>query len=172
MPDFPTSRPVLAGKSARHGKGITLEALPEGHVLQVMGATTSADLRALLDSAGLTGSALRPAGYRQWYAVGDTPLDAQALQAIVTALPPGTYLSDQSHGRVRIRLSGTRATELLSKGTAVDLHDSAFSVGHTATTLFGHISVHLSRTGETEFELTVLRSFAEALYSELEELAA
>ena len=38
-------------------------------------------------------------------------------------------------------------------------------------TLFGHISLQVARTGADEFELTVLRSFAESLYEELEALA-
>ncbi|MBB3562642.1 heterotetrameric sarcosine oxidase gamma subunit [Rhizobium sp. BK512] len=41
-----------------------------------------------------------------------------------------------------------------------------------AVALFGHVSVHLTRTQTTRFELTVLRSFAEDLYEMLEHAAA
>lgn len=172
MPDVPTTRPVLAGKAARDGARIAVEALPEGHLLQVMGTAEQQDLKDWLTTAGLEKSAIRPAGYRQWYVAGERPLAASVLREITATLPAGIYLSDQSHGRVRIRVSGDRAVELLAKGTAVDLHLATFPVGAAAITLFGHISVHLARTGETEFELTVLRSFAEALYEELHAFAA
>lgn len=171
MPDFPTSRPVLAGKPALRSAQITLEALPEGHLLQVIGTTTRDELAAALSAAGLSGSSLHSAGYRQWYVAGDQPLASTAIGAFAHALPARTHVSDQSHGRVRIRLSGPRAAQLLAKGTAVDLHPSAFAEGNAAITLFGHISIHLARTGAEDFELTVLRSFAEALYEELHDLA-
>lgn len=172
MPDVPTSKPVLAGKPVRTGAQIAVEALPEGHLLQVMGAAGQEDMKALIAAAGLQESALHSAGYSQWYVTGESQLTAAAVRDIAATLPTGIYLSDQSHGRVRIRVSGTRATELLAKGTAVDLYMAAFPVGQATITLFGHISVHLARTGDTEFELTVLRSFAEALHEELEASAA
>lgn len=168
MPDVLISRPALAGKAASDGTRSAVEALPEGHLLQIMGAADRPNLHAWLAVAGLEESALRPSGHRQWYVAGDRPLAAYALRDLAATLPVGVYLSDQSHGRVRIRVSGNGAAELLGKGTAVDLHPTAFPVGEATATLFGHISVHLARTGETEFELTVLRSFAETLYDELE----
>ena len=171
MPDTPKSRPVLAGK-ARNGARIAVEALPEGHLLQVMGAADRENLKTWLAAAGLGESEIRPAGYRQWYVTGERPLSPATLRNLVATLPTGIYLSDQSHGRVRIRVSGPQAVDLLAKGTAVDWHPTAFPVGHASTALFGHISVHMARTGETEFELTVLRSFAETLYEELDTLAA
>jgi len=172
MPDLPTSKPALAGKAPLQGVQFAVEALPEGHLLQLMGPTTLDELRALFDTFGLGGSVIRAAGFRQWYVMGEAPLEPAALRGIAGALPRGVFLSDQSHGRIRIRVSGPRAAQVLARGTAVDLHGSAFPAGAAAMTLFGHIPVHLSRTGEAEFELTVLRSFAEALFGELEPFAA
>lgn len=171
MPDQPQHRPVLAGRDIVQGPDIRLEPLPEGHLLHVMGAIDAEELASHLAAAGLTASTLRPAGYRQWFIAGDHVLPAPQIAALSSAILGKAYLSDQSHGRVRIGLSGARAAELLAKGTAVDLHPSAFPEGRSAVTLFGHISVQLTRTGADSFELTVLRSFAQALYDELQELA-
>jgi len=168
MPDFPTSKPALAGKSALKGAQIALEAMPEGYLLQIMGPTTPDALKGSLSAAGLSEGALRTAGYRQWFVAGDRPLPAATLGNLSRALPMGTFVSDQSHGRVRLRLSGSRAAERLTTGTAVDLHPAVFAQGQSAFTLFNHISVLLTRTGAEEFELVVLRSFAEALYEELQ----
>jgi len=172
MPDLPEKRSVLADKAISQGPGIRLEALPEGHLLQVMGATTTEGLEAHLSAAGIKDSAVRPAGYRQWFIAGNDMLSKALIQDFSNALAGSAFVSDQSHGRVRIGVSGPLAAQLLSKGTAVDLHPSAFPEGHAAVTLFGHISVQVARTGACDFELMVLRSFAQSLYEELEVLAA
>ncbi|KAA1183857.1 sarcosine oxidase subunit gamma [Rhizobium tropici] len=171
MPDLPIYRPALAGKTALGGDTIRLEALPEGHLLHVMGVTTTEEIEAHLLAAGLKESSVRPAGYRQWFIAGNDRVSDVHLRALTGALAGRAFISDQSHGRVRIRVSGLNATQVLNKGTAVDLHPSAFPEGSTAMTLFDHISMQLMRTGSDDFELTVLRSFAESLYEELEELA-
>lgn len=138
------------------GPGVTLRALPEGHVVL------------LLTAAGAPAPAvpgLRPAGPGQWLAVGDGPADHPALAAL-----PGVAVCDQSHGRVRVAVEGEMAAAMLAKGTAVDLE--AMPVGATAATLLGQIGVHLTRTGAAGFELMVLRSLAEALWHDLRGMAA
>ncbi len=172
MPDHPEHRPVLAGKAASQGPGIRLAPLPEGHLLHLMGAIDAEDLAGRLRVAGLGASTIRSAGYRQWFIAGDDVLPPSRIAALSSALQASAFVSDQSHGRVRIGLSGPQAAELLTRGTAVDLHPSAFPEGRSAVTLFGHISLQLTRTGADSFELTVPRSFAESLYEELEALAA
>ncbi|SCB44796.1 sarcosine oxidase subunit gamma family protein [Rhizobium multihospitium] len=171
MPDLPISKPVLAGRAVLQGETIRLEALAEGHLLHVMGVTTSEELAAHLAAAGVKQSSVRPAGYRQWFIAGNEQLVKSQRQALADALAGRAFICDQSHGRIRILVSGQDAPRILTKGTAVDLHPSSFPEGRSATTLFGHISVQLTRTGMNDFELTVLRSFAESLYEELEVLA-
>ncbi|GAJ93789.1 sarcosine oxidase subunit gamma [Agrobacterium sp. SHOUNA12C] len=170
MLDRPEHRPVLAGKAALQGPGIRLEPLPEGHLLHVMGAIDAEGLAGRFQATELEASTIRSTGYRQWFIAGDDPLPPSRLAALSSTLQGSAFVSDQSHGRVRIGLSGPQAAELLARGTAVDLHPSAFPEGRSAVTLFGHISLQLTRTGVDSFELTVLRSFAEALYEELEAL--
>ena len=169
MPDLPQHKPALAGSS---GQGdVRLDILPEGHLMQIMGVIDAAALGERLVKAGLAQSSVRPAGFQQWFVAGDDILPASTLADLTAALAGDAFLCDQSHGRIRIGVSGTRAADLLSKGTAVDLHPSVFAQGQSAMTLFGHISVQLTRTGADHFELTVLRSFAESLWEDLEALA-
>ena len=59
---------------------------------------------------------------------------------------------------------------MLAKGTAVDLE--ALAVGASAITLVGPLGVHLTRTAAATYEVMVLRSFAEALWDDLEVMAA
>lgn len=154
---------ALAHRQALHGAGgdgVTLKALPEGHVVLLL-------TRAAAQVPDV--SELRPAGPGQWFMVGDVPLTAKEFAALVSRLPD-VAVSDQSHGRVRIVVEGAMAPAMLAKGTAVDLE--ALAVGACATTLVGTLGVHLTRTAATTYELMVLRSFAEALWDDLEAMAA
>lgn len=142
------------------GGGVTLTALPEGHVVLLL-------TRAGATAPDLPG--LRPSGPAQWFMVGDTPLGAEGLATLVARLPD-VAVSDQSHGRVRIGVAGAQAAAMLAKGTAVDL--DALPVGAATATLVGPLGVHLTKTAETAYELMVLRSFAVALWHDLEAMAA
>ncbi len=171
-------RPALSGaKSGSFGATATdgrivLEALPEGHVLQVLASGGTGDLSTIVASLG-DGSdhAVRALGPGQWFLVGDAGLahsDVTDKQAILSGK---ASVADQSHGRVRIGISGAAVEAVLAKGTAVDLHRSQFPVGRSAMTLIGHISALITRTGETRFEILVLRGFAESLWDELIEMS-
>ncbi|RUL96967.1 sarcosine oxidase subunit gamma family protein [Rhizobium chutanense] len=174
MPDLPQHKPVLAGMvyTGILEAGIRLQALPEGHLLHVLGAIEPSALAAELAKAGFANSSIRKAGFRQWLVAGDEPLQPASLAALAAAVAGKAHVIDQSHGRVRIGISGRSSRALLSKGTAVDLDPAVFPEGHSAMTMVGHISVQIVRTGENSFELTVLRSFAASLWDELKHMAA
>ena len=167
-------RPALAdAKSGSFGapstgKRVTLMALPEGHVLQVLAAHDSGDLQSLIPRIGDgTPHAVRPYGPGQWFVIGDKPLAAAEIFAKTPHLDGKASISDQGHGRIRIGISGASVEAVLAKGTAVDLAVSEFPVGHSAMTLIGHISALITRTEAASFELLVLRGFAESLWDEL-----
>lgn len=168
MSDFPECRPVLRSKTAVHGADVLLEARPEGHLLHVSGAVDAAILAQSLAQCGFPASSIRAAGFRQWFIAGDESMASSDVKELARVLQGKAFVSDQSHGRIRIGLSGARAVEVLAKGTAIDLDSDAFAEGQAAMTLFGHVSVQIARTGHDRFEFTVLRSFAESLWEELE----
>ena len=165
MPDtILIARPALAPAATGHfgapGCGVTLAALPEDRLWQAL-ACPGADPAALM-AYGAGPCPLRSIGPGQWLIVGmgdGTLAEAQA------ALAPSFAISDQSHGRVRVSLSGPRAADLLAKGTAVNV--ALLPEGGAAQTLFGHIGITLARTGPEAFELAVLRGFALSLWEEL-----
>jgi methylglutamate dehydrogenase subunit D len=74
-------------------------------------------------------------------------------------------VSDQSHGRVALRIAGPKSRALLSKGTPVDLHTNEFPIGKSALTQMAHVGVHLTRTGADEFTLSVFRGFSESFWA-------
>ncbi|MBX5201581.1 sarcosine oxidase subunit gamma family protein [Rhizobium sp. NZLR1] len=174
MLDLPQHRPVLAGAAYAgiSAADIRLEALPEGHLLHVLGTIEPAALAAELVKAGFANSSIRKAGFRQWFVAGDEPLTPAGLDTLTAALAGKAFVMDQSHGRVRIGVSGRSSQLLLAKGTAVDLDPAIFPEGRSAMAMVGHLSVQIARTGDDSFELTVLRSFAESLWDELTHMAA
>lgn len=103
----------------------------------------------------------------EWLALSqlDTPEILQRNLSLLLA--EAAHIVDQSDGRVLLRLSGPNVRRILAKGIATDLHPNVFEVGTSSNVLCGHISVNLARTGENEFEIIVMRSFAESLFDDL-----
>ena len=77
--------------------------------------------------------------------------------------------SDQSHGRVIIRIEGPKVRNVLCKGTPVDLHESEFEIGKSVLTQMAHVGVHLTRVAADAFELSVFRGFSESFWEWLTE---
>jgi methylglutamate dehydrogenase subunit D len=106
----------------------------------------------------------RCAGFDQYYVVADEWHEGALYRELKGRLGGIATLSDQSHGRIIIRISGPNARQVLAKGTPVDLHQDKFPIGKSAVTQMAHVGVHLTRTGENAFELSVFRGFAESFW--------
>lgn len=161
LSDFPiVRRAALGDKGVETFGAVTLESLQDATVLHLLCKPGDAAPNPP------EGFDLRSAGPGQWFAVGFAGVDHSA------AVDESSFVVDQSHGRVLIRISGSPVRKVLAKGTALDLHPHHFAIGAATTTLIGHIAVNLCRTGEDQFELMVLRGFAESLWHELEFMSA
>lgn len=171
-------RPALSGArsgsfgaTSQNGR-IALTALPEGHVLHVLARRGVRDLADSLQKIGDESPfSIRPYGPGQWFIAGDAVLSAQEIAARSAILNGRGSIADQSHGRIRIGIAGASVEAVLAKGTAVDLDQQSFVVGHSAMTLISHISALITRTGPQSFEILVLRGFAESLWDELIEMS-
>lgn len=69
-----------------------------------------------------------------------------------------------SGGWTIYKLSGANVLDVLKKSTIVDVHPSVFPVGKVVSTAFAKSSAIIRRSGESEFELIVRRSFADYLW--------
>lgn len=172
MADFELiHRPAIGAAPVSGSDAFIAKALPEGIVLQVLGKFDGEDLTSLLrELSGGEANGIRNAGPGQWFIVKNEPISHADLQALLGRLTPHAFGVDQSHGRVRIEVSGTAATRVLAKGTAIDFEGMA--VGQSAMTLIGHISVHMTRTAPDRFELMVLRGFAASLWDDIVQMGA
>ena len=73
-------------------------------------------------------------------------------------------LVNGSGGMTVYKLRGKHVVDMLKKATPVDLHDSEFPVGKVVSTVFAKAGAVIRRTGESEFELVVRRSFADYIW--------
>jgi methylglutamate dehydrogenase subunit D len=114
---------------------------------------------------GLPGGSVQWAGADQYFVLGISFADTKERLERLAAC------SDQSHGRVIIRIEGPKARQVLAKGTPVDLHEIVFPVGQCAVTQRAYVGIHISHPDEDAFELSVFRGFSESFWEWLTEQA-
>ena len=69
--------------------------------------------------------------------------------------------SDQSHGRVIMRVAGPRRAPCSPRARRSISIRASLRSGDSAVTQMAHVGVHLARTGDDAFELSVFRGFSE-----------
>jgi methylglutamate dehydrogenase subunit D len=99
------------------------------------------------------------------------------IAMLASAFSTAASLSDQSHARALISVSGGKARTMLAKLSSIDLHPAAFPVGAAAATSMDHTSVTLWRgndrtEGQAVFNLLVFATFAESLWHTMLDSAA
>jgi heterotetrameric sarcosine oxidase gamma subunit len=101
-------------------------------------------------------------GRAQWLAIAEGVGDLEL--SLRDRLGSLASLTDQSDGRLVLRLSGPRTRATLAKGLAIDLHPRAFTPGDTALTLAGHIGVQIWQLDDTpSYEIAVARGYVSSL---------
>ena len=150
---------------ADHGApGVTLSV--RHPVLMSMVIASKGKAKALADALkNWRGAIAQWAGAEQYFVLN------KPFEEVRNKLEGLASCSDQSHGRVIMRIEGPKVRHVLCKGTPVDLHDSDFEIGRSALTQMAHVGVHLTRTGEDAFELSVFRGFSESFWEWLTEQA-
>lgn len=76
-------------------------------------------------------------------------------------------VTDLSHGRTAIRISGPKAEWVLAKFFAVDFSLPAFPLGSGLSTVHHDIFAQIQRTGANRFDVYVFRSFARSFWQSL-----
>jgi heterotetrameric sarcosine oxidase gamma subunit len=121
-------------------------------------------------SNGLAIIGMRP---HEWLAVAEGERGRMVLARVKEAGHGFASFVDQSHAKAILRLSGTRARDVLAKGCGLDLHQRAFKPGDAATTQIALIPCQLWQLDETPtFELSVPLGYAGSFWSWLSASAA
>lgn len=111
------------------------------------------------------------AGPDQYFVQAEGRGEGALYAELSSALAGVASVSDQSHGRVVIRIAGAQARSVLAKGTPVDLDPGEFPVGKSALTQMAHVGVHLTRVAEDTYDLSVFRGFSESFWEWITEQA-
>ena len=144
--------------------GVTLSVVHPALIVTVIARKGKA--KALADALkNWRGARVQWAGAEQYFILD------KAFDEVRKKLEGFASCSDQSHGRVIIRIEGVKVRNILGKGTPVDLHESEFEIGKSALTQMAHVGVHLTRVGRDAFELSVFRGFSESFWEWLTEQA-
>jgi sarcosine oxidase subunit gamma len=99
------------------------------------------------------------AGPGHWLAMAAHTDAAAFTSRLRQTLEGVASVSDQTDGRVMVRIGGPKVREVLAKGVPIDLHPRAFMPGDAAVTLCGHITVHIWQVDAIPtYELAVPRS--------------
>jgi sarcosine oxidase subunit gamma len=113
-------------------------------------------------------------GPDEWLLTSATERPEQLAGRIREAtLPFGGVVVDVSAQRITLRLTGSRARDVLAKGCSIDLHPRSFGCGSSAQTTLGQAGVVLLALAESgdDYAILVRSSFAGYLADWLEDAA-
>jgi sarcosine oxidase subunit gamma len=174
----PVWKPGAYGK-VLGGAGVALEETRPGSIIQaaafpgeertLMAAISDVTGLALLDGAGggivmQTKSAFGIAPGRFLVVDQNEGLGIMLKAAVLAAT--GT-ITDLSHGRTAIRISGPKSEWVLAKFFAIDFALAAFPEGAGRSTAHHDVFAQIQRTGALQFDLYVFRSFARSFWTAL-----
>lgn len=93
----------------------------------------------------------------------------ELLKTLQKAVGDLAAVVDQSHGRCGLRLSGSRARQVMAKNTAIDLHPRSFGPGRCALTSVAHMNASIVQVDDTPtYDLFVIRSMARSFAHAIE----
>jgi heterotetrameric sarcosine oxidase gamma subunit len=105
------------------------------------------------------------AGPGRWLAIEEGTAGHALVARLRTELSDLASISDQTDGRVVIRIRGRNARGTLAKGLPIDLHRRAFQPGYAAVSVIGHIGIHLWQIDdEPSYEMVVPTSYARSFW--------
>ena len=181
---FGGTRAALAQPNAAGQIGVRLQADMMGSVTQVSTWTSGmpALVQALTAWLGLpppatTGSTLATdyglllrSGPEEFLLIAESVLDNAALLRRQVAGEFGA-VTDLSHARCRIRVSGEKTCDTLSKLFPIDLREPAFAVGQARLTGHHHVPALLHRRARDDFDLYVFTTYAQDQWQVLRDAA-
>jgi heterotetrameric sarcosine oxidase gamma subunit len=173
--------PVLRpGRQAQaHGVGVTLAEVAPGSIVQLAAwrGQESAMIAIIKEATGLAlpdgaggGIATQTKAVFGFapgkFLIADQDEGLAAVLATTATSATGT-VTDLSHGRTVIRVSGPRAEWVLAKFFAVDFSLPAFPEGAGLSTVHHDIFAQIQRSGGDQFDIYVFRSFARSFWMSL-----
>ena len=109
---------------------------------------------------------------RQWILLSEKAKPLAFAEKISKKIGGFGYISEQTASRVRIRISGSAARDLLSHLCTLDLHPKSAPKGFAAQTIMAQVGVLLHIVDdEPTYDLYVYAGFARSFWHSLTEIA-
>ncbi len=103
-------------------------------------------------------------GPDSWLAVSETLSPAELVEALRPTDSASTAtVTDISHGKAVLRVSGAAAADLIATGTPIDIQSAR--PGDSMASLHGPYQIHLHVVGADVFDLYVASSYAESFWN-------
>jgi sarcosine oxidase subunit gamma len=171
----PRIKPGRYGAAMDELPGVVLQERRPSAMVQINGAPDEDSFAQALGFVGLDASP-RPRracpgkaatllwnGPGRWQALSMDAPPARLVNDLRDALKDGdATVTDLSHARSVVRITGPRACEVLLQGCPLDLE--SYGENDCAASLLGHLNVQLHGLGDGGFDVYVLRSFGVALW--------
>lgn len=124
---------------------------------------TGLGLKEASDNVGLSAQRFLFAPTR-WTLISDDP---DMPMTLTEAVGENGTVTNLTHGRTIIRISGPKVRWVLGKLFAVDLADSAFPIGKGTGTVHHTMLIQIQRVADDTFDIIVFRSLARAFWHAL-----
>jgi sarcosine oxidase subunit gamma len=112
-------------------------------------------------------------GPGQWLAVSESLANEALAEDLKRRLGALASISDQSGGRIVLRVRGPRARDVLAKGLPIDLHPQRFASGSAATSTLSLMGVQIWQVDEAPtYDIALFRSLSESFWRWLAASAA
>ena len=112
-------------------------------------------------------------GPGQWLAVSETLVNEALARDLAQRLKGLASISDQSGGRTVLRLSSSRARDVIAKGLPIDLHPRSFAPGSAATSTISLMGVQLWQMDDAPtYDIALFRSVSASFWRWLTASAA
>ncbi len=101
----------------------------------------------------------------QWMLFAGSGADGAFQRLLEKQIGKNGYVSEQSHSRAVIRISGARVLDVLAKECRLDLHASVASAGFCAQTTMAGVGVLMHKIDDSPtFDLVVFAGFADSFW--------
>ena len=109
----------------------------------------------------------------QWMLFADGGADGSFKQMLEERIGKIGYVSEQSHSRAIIRISGRKCLDVLAKECRLDLHGDVATTGFCAQTNMAKIGVLMHKVDDAPtFDLVVFAGFADSFWHWIRQASA
>jgi sarcosine oxidase subunit gamma len=172
----------LAARALSAGEnGVHLTVLPVPRIIELRGAWSDAFASAVQQTLGVNIPATSPGtaksddltalwmGPDRWWLVADSAVLPSVNELHQKLAAFNAAVVEVGDAFVAVKIAGPNSRDVLAKGCTIDLHPRAFKTGSVVQTNLAKAQIALYQLDETTYRIFARRSFAEYLWTWLED---